>query len=49
MVIYPVVLNVIFSLCGFLLTLRIIPAMKEMFIIAGLKGNDLGKKEKPVM
>ncbi|XP_046854377.1 UDP-N-acetylglucosamine--dolichyl-phosphate N-acetylglucosaminephosphotransferase-like [Xenia sp. Carnegie-2017] len=49
MVIYPVVLNVIFSLCGFLLTLRIIPAMKEMFIIAGLKGKDLGKKEKPVI
>ena len=49
MVVYPLVLNVLFSVAGFLLTLKIIPAMREMFITAGLKGRDLGKKDKPEM
>jgi UDP-N-acetylglucosamine--dolichyl-phosphate N-acetylglucosaminephosphotransferase len=49
MVVYTLVLNVLFSVAGFLLTLKIIPAMREMFITAGLKGRDLGKKDKPEM
>lgn len=45
----PLVLNMLLSVAGFFMTLRIIPAMKEMFIVAGLKGKDMGKKEKPEM
>ena len=47
MLIFPLVLNFLFSTAGFLLTLKIIPAMREMFITAGLKGRDLGKKDRP--
>ena len=49
MVVYPLVLNVSLSLAGFFLTLKIIPAMRDMFITAGLKGRDMGKKDKPEM
>ena len=45
----PLVLNVLLSVAGFLLTLKIIPVMCEMFKNAGLKGRDLGKKDKPEM
>ncbi|XP_028405713.1 UDP-N-acetylglucosamine--dolichyl-phosphate N-acetylglucosaminephosphotransferase-like [Dendronephthya gigantea] len=47
MVVYPLALNVLLSVAGFLLTLKIIPAMGKMFITAGLKGRDMGKKDKP--
>jgi hypothetical protein len=49
MLIFPLALNLLFSVAGFLLTLKIIPAMREMFITAGLKGRDLGKKDRPEM
>ena len=49
MLIFPLVLNLLFSTAGFLLALKIIPAMREMFITAGLKGRDLGKKDRPEM
>ena len=45
----PLVLNVLLSVAGFFLTLKIIPVMSEMFKNAGLKGRDMGKKDKPEM
>lgn len=45
--VYPLVINVTLSVLGFLLTMKIIPAMREMFINAGLKGKDIGKPNKP--
>ena len=47
MMVYPLIINLALSIGGFLLTMKIIPAMREMFIAAGLKGRDMGKKEKP--
>lgn len=44
---YPLIINVVLSFGGFLLTMRIIPGMREMFINAGLKGRDMGKPDKP--
>ena len=38
--------NIIISFGGFLLTLQMIPAMRELFIAAGLKGKDMSKKVK---
>eukprot|EP01137_Pigoraptor_chileana_P031922 Opistho-2@20482 len=44
----PVAINVLISTCGFFATLRLIPAMCDLFVAAGLFGIDLNKDTKDV-
>ena len=41
--VYPLILNFFMSCVAFLLTLKLIDGMKELFAKAGLSGKDMNK------
>jgi hypothetical protein len=45
----PLQASVGFSLAGFIITLLLIPALKNAFIAAGFSGKDLSKPKRPLL
>lgn len=41
---HPVTINFVMSVCGFVITVRLLPAFYELFLKAGLSGKDMSKK-----
>ena len=48
-VFYPALINVVYSISAFGMTMLLIPTTKNYFIKAGLKGKDMAKKDKREM
>jgi len=46
LLLHPLCINAAYSLLSFILTLRLIPGSKDLFMKAGLKGKDMNKKNK---
>lgn len=44
---FPLILNTVMSLIGFVVTLRLLPMSFELFLKAGLSGRDMSKKTPP--
>jgi hypothetical protein len=43
----PLVANAIISICAYVLTKRMIPRLKDMFLNANVYGVDMNKADKP--
>lgn len=43
-ILFPIVINVIMSVIAYIITVRIIPKLKDMFIKANLFGIDMSKR-----
>ena len=48
-VFYPALINVVYSISAFVVTMILVPTTKGYFIKAGLKGKDMAKKDKREM
>jgi UDP-N-acetylglucosamine--dolichyl-phosphate N-acetylglucosaminephosphotransferase len=46
---FPIIVNVIVSVAAYVVTVRIIPRFKDMFIKANLYGIDMSKSRKEKM
>lgn len=43
-ILFPIVINIIMSVITYIITVRIIPKLKDMFIKANLFGIDMSKR-----
>ena len=48
-VFYPALINLIYSISAFVMTMLLIPTTRDYFMKAGLKGKDMAKKDKKEM
>ncbi len=48
-VFYPVLINVIYAVNAFIVSMALIPTTRAYFMKAGLKGVDMAKKDKREM
>ena len=48
-VFYPAVINLMYSVSAFIVTIVLIPTTRDYFMQAGLKGKDMAKSDKREM